>query len=54
MDQGPVLIVTFNAQQIMAVMDSKGKVVEGDAVSIKFIVHVVNYYIMVLIVPILH
>ncbi|XP_017143076.1 mitochondrial import inner membrane translocase subunit TIM44 isoform X2 [Drosophila miranda] len=30
MDQGPVLIITFQAQQIMCVRDSKGKVVEGD------------------------
>jgi import inner membrane translocase subunit TIM44 len=30
MDQGPVLIITFTAQQIMCVTDSKGKVVEGD------------------------
>ncbi|XP_041452405.1 mitochondrial import inner membrane translocase subunit TIM44 isoform X1 [Drosophila obscura] len=30
MDQGPVLIITFQAQQIMCVRDQKGKVVEGD------------------------
>lgn len=32
MEQGPVLVLTFSAQQIMAVRDSKGKVVEGDPV----------------------
>lgn len=30
MDQGPVLIITFTAQQIMCVRDTAGKVVEGD------------------------
>jgi mitochondrial import inner membrane translocase subunit TIM44 len=30
MEQGPVLIVTFQAQQIMCVRDSKGIMVEGD------------------------
>ncbi|KAH7643615.1 mitochondrial import inner membrane translocase subunit TIM44 isoform X3 [Dermatophagoides farinae] len=30
MEQGPVLIITFQTQQIMCVKDSKGKVVEGD------------------------
>lgn len=33
MDQGPVLIVTFTAQQIIYVADSQGKIVEGDKVS---------------------
>ena len=30
MDQGPVLVVTFNAQQILCLRDKSGKVVEGD------------------------
>jgi mitochondrial import inner membrane translocase subunit TIM44 len=30
MEQGPVLIVTFQAQQIMCVRDKKGSIVEGD------------------------
>ncbi|XP_053677859.1 mitochondrial import inner membrane translocase subunit TIM44 isoform X2 [Anopheles nili] len=30
MDQGPVLIVTFQTQQIMCVRDAKGAVIEGD------------------------
>ncbi|EDW14046.1 mitochondrial import inner membrane translocase subunit TIM44 isoform X1 [Drosophila mojavensis] len=30
MEQGPVLIITFQAQQIMCVRDQKGQVVEGD------------------------
>lgn len=30
MEQGPVLIITFQAQQIMCVRDSKGAVLEGD------------------------
>ena len=34
MEQGPVLIVTFTAQQIIYVADSKGAVVEGDKVNI--------------------
>ena len=33
MDQGPVLVITFQAQQIMAVKDSKGEIVEGSLVS---------------------
>lgn len=33
MDQGPVLVITFVAQQIMAVRNAKGVVVEGDLVS---------------------
>ena len=33
MEQGPVLVINFNAQQIMVVRDAKGKVVEGDPVS---------------------
>ena len=32
MDQGPVLIVSFTAQQIMVVRDVNGKVIEGDPV----------------------
>ncbi|KAL8610757.1 Mitochondrial import inner membrane translocase subunit TIM44 [Nucella lapillus] len=30
MEQGPVLVISFHAQQIMAVRDSKGSIVEGD------------------------
>ena len=33
MEQGPVLILSFTAQQIMAIRDSGGRVVEGDPVS---------------------
>ena len=33
MEQGPVLILTFTAQQTMCAVDSKGKVVEGGEVS---------------------
>ncbi|XP_050401166.1 mitochondrial import inner membrane translocase subunit TIM44 [Patella vulgata] len=32
MDQGPVLIISFNSQQILAVRNSKGEVKEGDPV----------------------
>lgn len=34
MEQGPVLIITFQTQQIMCVRDGSGNVVEGDPVSI--------------------
>lgn len=34
MEQGPVLVINFNSQQIMVVRDAKGKVVEGDPVSV--------------------
>ncbi|KAL4708216.1 hypothetical protein ACJJTC_016875 [Scirpophaga incertulas] len=30
MDQGPVLVITFQSQQIMCVRDSKNRVIEGD------------------------
>ena len=30
MDQGPVLVITFQTQQIDAIVDMKGNVVEGD------------------------
>ena len=30
MEQGPVLIITFQAQQIMCVRDKYNKVIEGD------------------------
>jgi len=41
MDQGPVLVVTFQAQQLTYVLDSKGNVVEGDPDKI-----VQNTYVM--------
>ncbi|KAI2808279.1 Mitochondrial import inner membrane translocase subunit TIM44 [Blomia tropicalis] len=40
MEQGPVLIITFQTQQIMTIRDAKGKVVEGDPEKI-FRVHYV-------------
>jgi len=40
MDQGPVLVLSFNAQQIMVVKDSTGKVVEGDDNKILRVFHV--------------
>lgn len=30
MEQGPVLVITFQAQQILVLRDSAGKIVEGD------------------------
>ena len=29
MEQGPVLVITFNSQQILCVKDKSGKVIEG-------------------------
>ena len=40
MDQGPVLIVRFVAQQIMYITDSNGKIVEGKKDKIKQVHHV--------------
>jgi predicted lipid-binding transport protein (Tim44 family) len=40
MDQGPVLIVRFVAQQIIYVTDKDGKVVEGEKDKIKRVHHV--------------
>lgn len=34
MEQGPVLIITFQAQVIMVIRSPKGDVVEGDPVSL--------------------
>lgn len=33
MEQGPVLIITFQAQVVMVIRSAKGDVVEGDPVS---------------------
>lgn len=33
MDQGPVLIITFQAQVVMVIRGPKGDIVEGDPVS---------------------
>lgn len=33
MDQGPVLIITFQAQVVMVIRSPKGDIVEGDPVS---------------------
>lgn len=33
MEQGPVLIITFQAQLVMVIRNVKGEVVEGDPVS---------------------
>ena len=33
MEQGPVLVISFNSQQILAVRNAKGEVIEGDTVS---------------------
>ena len=40
MEQGPVLIVSFTAQQIIYVTNSEGKIVEGDKDRIKRVHHV--------------
>jgi hypothetical protein len=39
MEVGPVLVVTFQAQQIAYIADATGKVVEGDPVSHFFLSH---------------
>lgn len=43
MEQGPVLIITFQAQVVMVIRSSKGEVVEGDPVS-TLAVKPTNYY----------
>lgn len=35
MDQGPILVITFTAQQVMCARNSFGEVVEGDPVSVR-------------------
>ncbi|KAK2143090.1 hypothetical protein LSH36_878g00009 [Paralvinella palmiformis] len=40
MEQGPVLVVSFNAQQVMVVRDTMGKVVEGNPEKIMRVFHV--------------
>ncbi len=37
MDQGPVLIITFQAQVVMVIRSPKGDIVEGDPVSKRII-----------------
>ena len=37
MEQGPVLLITFLAQQIMVVRNTKGDIVEGDPVSTRIL-----------------
>lgn len=32
MEQGPVLVISFSAQQVMVVRDLTGKIIEGDPV----------------------
>jgi len=34
MEQGPVLLISFQTQQIMVAYDKSGKVVEGDPVGV--------------------
>ena len=34
MEQGPVIIISFNAQQVGVVRDATGKVIEGNPVSV--------------------
>lgn len=43
MEQGPVLVITFQTQQIMCVKDSKGNVVEGDPVCLNYSFQIFNY-----------
>jgi import inner membrane translocase subunit TIM44 len=40
MDQGPVLIITFNAQQVIYATDLKGAVVEGSNDKLKNVMYV--------------
>ena len=46
MEQGPVLVISFSAQQIMAVRSSSGAVVEGDPVSVGLQDQKVAYHII--------
>ncbi len=45
MEQGPVLVITFNSQQILCVKDKSGKVIEGseDKVSSSYL----NFYLLI-------
>jgi import inner membrane translocase subunit TIM44 len=46
MEVGPVLVVTFQAQQIAYIADATGKVVEGDPVShFFFLIDLIRYFI---------
>ena len=46
MEQGPVLVITFNSQQILCVKDKSGKVIEGseDKVSSSSLISVRGSY----------
>lgn len=45
MEQGPVLILTFTAQQIMCTVDSKGKIVGGGEVCDTRIIVVLSMFV---------
>ncbi|XP_074650553.1 mitochondrial import inner membrane translocase subunit TIM44-like [Tubulanus polymorphus] len=40
MEQGPVLVISFNAQQIMVIRNKEGKVIEGDPEQIQKVLYV--------------
>lgn len=40
MEQGPVIIISFSAQQVAVVRDALGKVIEGDPDKILKVFHV--------------
>jgi len=48
MENGPVLIITFQTQQIMVVRDSKGAIVEGDPVCY-FLINRIQFYSTILL-----
>ena len=47
MDQGPVLVVSFNAQQVIVVKNMKGEIVEGDPVSDTIIGSIYEQYYVI-------
>lgn len=44
MEQGPVLIITFQAQVVMVIKNQSGEVVEGDPVSDAHGLHLVSLF----------
>ena len=43
-EQGPVIIISFQTQQIVVARNAKGEVVEGDPVSTCIVFGILGYY----------
>jgi hypothetical protein len=44
MEMGPVLVVSFQAQQIAYIADATGKVIEGDPVNYNELFFIISFF----------